>query len=388
MTRVLMLGWEYPPHITGGLAAATAGMVQGLLAQGIAVELLIPISAGVQPRSGLTVRGIVMEPLPEAYTRPGAGGFFGLHFFEAVDLYRSRAVAAARRSRFDLVHAHEWLTAAAASEIAQRSGRPWVWHVHATEYDRAGEHGNPRVVEAERRAVTAADLIISVSRYTREILIRRYGAHPARVHVVHNSVAVVEGAGGAGGAEEGEEPEDRRPLVLFLGRLTFQKGPDYFIEAAARVLSVRPDVLFVLAGEGDMRHGLMRRVAELGLGRSILFTGFVRPEETRRLFASADLYVMPSVSEPFGISALEAMVQGTPVIISRGAGVGELVRSVLEVDFWDTHQLAERILSVLAYPALRRELREKGRAELDRWTWEDAGARIAELYEVALLEHE
>lgn len=385
-----MLGWEYPPHITGGLAAATAGVVRGLLMQDVSIELLVPVSADVESRPGLTVHGVVSDPLPPPYARPGLHGFFGLHFFDAVALYRTRTTAAARTLDFDVIHAHEWLTASAAAEIATRSGRPWVWHVHATEYDRAGEHGHPRVLDMERTAVASADLIIAVSRYTRDLLLRRYGAESARVHVVHNSVDPIDGAAGAPGApgaEEDEEPEDRRPVVLFLGRLTFQKGPDYFVEAAIRVLAVRSDVLFVVAGEGDMRGRLMERVAQVGLGRSILFTGFVRPHDARRLFASADLYVMPSVSEPFGISALEAIAHGTPVILSRGAGVSELVRNVLEVDFWDVHQLAARILDVLTYPALRRELRERGRAELGHWTWEDAGKRIAELYELALLEH-
>jgi glycogen synthase len=371
-----MLGWEYPPHVTGGLATATAGVVDGVLAHGVEVALLLPTSQGVAPRAGLGVYELAGADLPAGYSHPGAVERFGMGLLEAVDYYAARAAELARGLDFDVIHAHDWLTAGAALRIAAESGRPWVLHVHATEFDRAGEQGHPRVLEIEREAVAQADLVIAVSRSTRDVLIRRYGADPARVHVVHNSVL----HHGAWVPNESDEEGEHRPLVLFLGRLTFQKGPEYFVEAAIRVLSRRPNVLFVVAGDGDMRPRLMERVAAARLGRSILFTGFVRPEDARRLFASADLYVMTSVSEPFGITALEALDAGTPVIIPRGAGVGELVRHVLEVDFWDVRQLAERIVTALEYPTLRRELARRGHAALDRWTWEDAGARIAQFY--------
>jgi glycosyltransferase involved in cell wall biosynthesis len=366
-----MLGWEYPPHVTGGLAAATAGVVGGLLAQGVRVILLLPAASGVEVREGLRV----IEVLGEHPNAPYAERHVAGEMFDAVERFAERAPAAASGLAFDVIHAHEWLTARPAADIAAASGRPWVFHVHATEFDRAGPHGNPHVLAVEGRAAREADLVIAVSEYTRRMLIEHYGADPARVVVVHNSVQRTAGyAPPAGGFAR------RRPLVLFLGRLTFQKGPDYFVEAAARVAERRPDLLFVVAGDGEMRSRLIRRVAELGLGRQVLFTGFVSSDDARRLFARADLYVMPSVSEPFGISALEALDAGVPIIVSRGAGVREVVRDALEVDFWDVDALAAQILAALAYPVLRRELAGRGRAALDRWTWNDAGARIAGLY--------
>lgn len=367
-----MLGWEYPPHVTGGLAAATAGIVEGLLARGVAVALVLPTATGVAARPGLAVADLGFRHPPGAYARAMD---FGIGLFRAVHLYAERADRVAGEVGFDLIHAHDWLTAPAAMRIAARTGRPWVLHVHATEFDRAGEHGHPEVESVERAAVRSANTVIAVSRYTKGLVAGRYGADPARIHVVHNSVAR-EGRW----VSDVDEEDDRRPLILFLGRLTFQKGPDYFVEAAALVIGERPDVLFVIAGEGDMRPRLMARVAELGIGRSVLFTGFVSPDDARRLYSAADLYVMPSVSEPFGITALEALAAGTPVIISKGAGVREVVRNALEVDFWDVRALASRILDTLAYPTLRRELGQRGRADLDRWTWEDAGERVAELY--------
>lgn len=374
-----MLGWEFPPYVTGGLAAATAGIVNGLLGKGVGVTLLLPVAADVAPRRGLKVLEVLGKVAPRSYTGPG---YFGWDFFHAVHTYAERAPELRWGETFDVIHAHEWLTAQAAWRIAERTGRPWVLHVHATELDRAGEHGNPFVEAIEREAVRRADAVVAVSRYTRDVLIRRYGADPDKVEVVHNAV---DRPGEA--VPSVAERADRRPVVLFLGRVTFQKGPDYFVDAATQVLARRPDVLFVVAGEGDMRPRLMQQVAARGLGRSILFTGFVKPDDARRLFAAADLYVMPSVSEPFGITALEALAQGTPVILAKGAGVGEVVRHALEVDFWDTRALAGRILAALSYPTLRKELGERGRADATRWTWDDAGQRLAELYELLRLEH-
>lgn len=367
-----MLGWEYPPYGTGGLAPATEGVVSGLLANGVDVVLHLPVSHGIAGRAGLTIIGADARSadVPSVYELGTARDFF-----YKVRRYAVQARRAARGLTFDVVHAHDWLTALAASAIAADSGRPWVWHVHATEFDRAGEYGDARVVDVERRAARDADLIIAVSQYTRDLIIRRYGADPARVHVVHNSVDPVSRA-----APRLNDDHEHRPLVLFLGRVTFQKGPDYFVEAARWVLSRRPDVLFVIAGDGDMRPRLMEHVAGLEMGASIVFAGLVTPDEAKRLFAMADVFVMPSVSEPFGLSALEAIRAGTPVIVSRGAGVSELARDVLEVDFWNVQQVADRIIAALEHAHLRETLTERSHASMERWSWTKAGDRIAGLY--------
>lgn len=367
-----MLGWEYPPFGTGGLAPATEGVVSGLVANGVDVVLYLPVSRGISGRPGLSVLGADTHgrALPSAYEFGAAADFFHM-----VRRFAAQARHSARDLVFDVVHAHDWLTAAAASAIAADSGCPWIWHVHATEFDRAGEHGDARVVDVERRAAREADLIIAVSRYTRDLLIRRYGADPARVHVVHNAVDLT-----ASGTPRRNGGREHRPLVLFLGRVTFQKGPDYFIEAARWVLSRRPDALFVIAGDGDMRPRLMEHVAGLGMGASIVFAGRVSPDEAKRLFAMADVFVMPSVSEPFGLSALEAIRAGTPVIVSGGAGVSELARDVLEVDFWNVRQVADRIIAALEHAHLREMLTERSHASMERWSWAQAGGRIADVY--------
>ncbi len=369
-----MLGWEYPPHLTGGMAPATAGIVRGLLAAGLGVQLVVANAEGAASAPHLTVHGVFdgEDDVPGGYEGSGAGryGMFG-----AVERYAEVASAIARTVPFDIIHAHDWLTAPAAMRIAAEHHKPWVLHVHATEFDRAGEHGNPGVLEIEHAAVRSAAVVIAVSAFTRDLLLRRYGVDRPRVRVVHNSVDPV-----APWIADEDDDEPHRPMVLFLGRVTFQKGPDYFVEAARLVLQHEPNVLFVVAGNGDMRGRLMQHVAGLQLGQSILFTGFVPPDDAARLIASADVFVMPSVSEPFGIAALEALRAGTPVILDRGAGVTEVARNVLLVDFWNVRQMADRILAALTYPTLRHELSSRGRASVEKWSWERAGKRIAELY--------
>jgi glycosyltransferase involved in cell wall biosynthesis len=362
-----MLGWEYPPHITGGLAAATAGIVRGLLASGVPVQLVVANARGAAAAPLLTIHGVFDDDPPPRY-----GELYGM--FDAVERYAEAARAIAGALRFDVIHAHDWLTAPAAMRISAERRVPWVLHVHATEFDRAGEHGNEGVMAIERTAVRAASLVVAVSNYTRDLIIRRYGADPSRVVVVHNSVD----RAAPWLADDDDAPH--RPMVLFLGRVTFQKGPDYFVEAARLVLAHHADILFVVAGDGDMRGRLMQHVAGLGLGAKIIFTGFVSPDDASRLLASADVFVMPSVSEPFGIAALEALRAGTPVILDRGAGVNEVARDVLLVDFWDVRQMADRIVAALTYPNLRRTLTERGMASLDKWSWESAGEKILELY--------
>jgi glycosyltransferase involved in cell wall biosynthesis len=246
-------------------------------------------------------------------------------------------------------------------------------HVHITEFDKTGgAHAHPDVYALEREGMHGADRVVAVSERVRQLCLERYGAPPERVRVVYNAVAP-----GPDGAEELVLPG---PLVLFLGRMTLQKGPDYFIEAARRVLDLEPGATFVLAGAGDMRARLIERAARLGLGRHMLFPGFVDREQAAALYARADVFVMPSVSEPFGIVALEAMERGVPAIVSLQSGVGELVRNALKVDFWNVEELAAKILAALRYPALARELRHNGRREARQTTWDSVAERVTQLY--------
>ena len=255
------------------------------------------------------------------------------------------------------------------------SGRPFVFHVHALEFDRSGGEGNARIVAIERQGVVEADRVIAVSRFTRRMIVERYGIDPGKISVVHNAVSRSDAARVTGASK----PFGGK-IVLFLGRITHQKGPGFFVEAAAEVLRVLPDVTFVMAGSGDLMPQMIERVAELGLGGRFLFTGFLRGEEVERMYAASDLYVMPSVSEPFGIAPLEAMRADVPVIISRQSGVSEILHHALKVDFWDVDELAGKICAVLSYEALAREMVERSREELTAITWDRAARQIEDVY--------
>jgi glycosyltransferase involved in cell wall biosynthesis len=291
---------------------------------------------------------------------------------------RAVELAASEGLDFDVIHAHDWTTFRAGVALRRASGRPLVVHVHITEFDKSGGGGaDPRVFALEQEGLRAADLVVAVSRRVRDRCVDTYGADPARTRVVYNAVERDD-------AETDPLP-DEGPVVLFLGRVTTQKGPGYFLEAAERVLAHEPAVTFVLAGQGDLLPRMVERAAELGLGPRMRFPGFVDRERASALYESADVFVMPSVSEPFGIVPLEAMDRGVPVILSRQSGAAELLRNALKVDFWDVDDLAGKILAALRYPSLASELRERGRAEVGRLTWDGVAERFDALYrEVSL----
>jgi glycosyltransferase involved in cell wall biosynthesis len=277
---------------------------------------------------------------------------------------------------FDLVHAHDWMTVPAAIRVAQASGRPLVLHVHSCEHDRCGEGGDARIVEVEQAGLDAAARVVCVSRFTADVLGRHYRLDPSRVRVVHNGVDAPSRTRPLPGPGRGGEP-----LVLFLGRVTFQKGPDYFLEAAERIHRVMPGVRFVISGSGDMLPPLIESAARRGLARSVSFTGFLRGEDVGRMYSMASVYVMPSVSEPFGITPLEAAALGVPVVISRQSGVSEVLRHALRADFWDVQDIADKVLALLRHPVLARGLGEGGRGEVSRMRWEARGALLRSVYE-------
>ena len=409
--RVLMFGWEFPPAISGGLGVACEGLVRGLLKTGAEVVLVLPRHPYRKPSGKLRIleslaaaelsRSAARPHRPplkvrrvstnlEAYPGARAGGMsastaadrkassapasnYGPNLATDVLRYAERAGVIARQERFDVIHAHDWMTFLAGLEARRVSGKPLVVHVHATEYDRAGTGGDSFVRDIERSGVAGADRVIAVSRYTAGLLVRHYSVPRRRIRVIHNAI------------DPNRKKWDRdlpgpEPLVLFAGRLTRQKGPDYFLEAAARVAREIPRVRFAVAGSGDRLAALRERARALGLGHNILFTGFLPAGELDRLYARADVYVMPSVSEPFGLAALEALQHGTPVIVSRGAGVSEVVRNVLRVDFGEVQELASKILSVLLFPPLRRALSARGRREVLRLSWREAAERVLAVY--------
>ena len=289
----------------------------------------------------------------------------------------------ARTLSFDVIHAHDWMTVPAALLARRISGRPLVLHIHSLEYDRSGENVNEEIRAIEREGMEKADRIIAVSHRTKRMIAERYAIPPEKISVVYNAVTRTE----AQLAYRTERPGERK-MVLFLGRITFQKGPDYFVEAAAQVLHVFPDVTFVMAGAGDMMGRMVERVGELGIGDRFHFTGFLQGEEIERIFSLSDLYVMPSVSEPFGISPLEAMMYDVPVILSRQSGVSEILKHALKVNFWDVREMAAKIIAVLTHPVLAGEMAEKAREELRKIRWETSAERIAAIYGEAIGERE
>jgi glycogen(starch) synthase len=300
---------------------------------------------------------------------------YGGDLIADAERYSRMVVALGYREKFDVIHAHDWLTYPAGIALSYVTGKPLVVHVHATEFDRSGEHVNQRVYEIEREGMHAAAKVVAVSMLTKGICTMRYGVPADKVEVVYNGVD-----------HESVQPipqqtiEARDKIVLFLGRITMQKGPEYFIAAAKRVLDKMENVKFVVAGSGDMALRMIELAAGMGIGHKVLFTGFLRGADVERVFKMADCYVMPSVSEPFGIAPLEAMSHDTPVIISKQSGVSEVLTHALKVDFWDIDEMANKIVAVLKYPPLSQTLREHGRFEVRRLTWDGAAERCVQIY--------
>ena len=292
----------------------------------------------------------------------------------------SLVVALTRGEPFDVIHAHDWLTYPAGIALARASGKPLVVHVHSTEFDRTGTSEtagslNQRVYDIERRGMMSAMRVLAVSELTKNICTKRYGVAADKVDVVYNGIS---DARLQPGPADSIRSKDK--IVLFLGRITLQKGPEYFIAAAKRVLEKVPDAKFIMAGAGDMEVRMIELAAELGIGHRVLFTGFLRGNDVERIYRMADCYVMPSVSEPFGLAPLEAMRADVPVIISKQSGVSEVLTHALKVDFWDTDEIANKIVAVLKYPPLGQTLREHGSFELRKLTWEGAAEACVKSY--------
>ena len=401
-----MLGWEYPPHISGGLGAACQGLVHGLHHHGARVVLVLPRLHGDEDASraelvacarsgrGPAATVAVASPLrpyvsPGEYARwlgrgTGAGarrpaftGGYGADLGAEVARYAEAVLRAARGRRFHLIHAHDWMTFPAGLALKALTRRPLVCHVHASEVDRSGPDGDPAIRSIEQAGLDGCDRVVCVSRYTADVVREHYGVDERKLRVVHNGLLREDPAAPR---TSRRRARGRRPLVLFLGRVTRQKGPGCFLEAAARVVAVRPRVRFVLGGSGDLLPTIVERAAALGLARHVAFTGFLRRDEVERLYAMADLYVMPSVSEPFGLTSLEAAASGVPVIVSRRSGAAEVLPHALLVEPEDPVELARTILDVLARPALRRRLSAAGRRALPELRWERSAERLLEVF--------
>lgn len=396
--KVLMFGWEFPPYSSGGLGTACYGLTKGLANQGVDVTFVIPMAPDdakaehvrlLAANNLKNVRVKVVDSALVAYISSEEykemlknipskekRNMYGKNLFDEVYRYSQKARLIAKHEDFDVIHAHDWMTFKAGIEAKKASGKPLVIHVHATEFDRTGGNGvHQYVYDVEKEGMMAADKIIAVSNFTKNKIIQHYGINPEKIEVIHNAV---EFSDYDEGMDFGIKRNDK--VVLFLGRITLQKGPDYFLYAAKKVLEIEKNVKFIVAGSGDMEPFIIEKAAELGIADNVLFAGFLKGKEIDKAYKMADLYVMPSVSEPFGITPLESMRNGTPVIISKQSGVSEVINHCLKVDFWDINELASKIIGVLTYNELSHSLRENGLTEVRSFDWNERARRCIEVY--------
>jgi glycosyltransferase involved in cell wall biosynthesis len=423
-----MFGWEFPPHISGGLGTACYGLTKGLSSiHNMEVIFVVPKMHGDETNgtvklvganripvvsSNVKVRGFLKEMnllevgvklipylSPEQYQKELSvnyaglqqriktddkgllqfSGGYGANLFQEIANYAIVASIIGGDMDFDIIHAHDWLTYPAGIAAKAISGKPLVIHVHATDFDRSGGNVNPAVYEIERQGMLVADRIITVSNLTRNIVIEKYGIDPSKVFTVYNAVEPV-------AIKENlkvDRPFDEK-IVTFLGRITLQKGPEYFIEVAHKVLQKMDNVRFVMAGSGDMLHKMIARAAKLKIMDKFHFTGFLGGEDVYRMYYMSDVYVMPSISEPFGISPLEAMQSNVPVIISHQSGVAEILHHAIKVDFWDIEAMADAIYGILNYPALHKMFTSYGKSEVEGLKWENSAMKVKEVYDTVL----
>ena len=340
-------------------------------------------AGGAFPVSSLGGAGGGAGGVSSGLTNGPSNGNYGFDLVGDAERYARLVVSLTRGEDYDVIHAHDWLTFPAGVMLSRVSGKPLVVHVHSTEFDRAGNNVNQRVFEIERMGMQSADRVIAVSQLTKSICERRYGVPADRIEVVYNGI---EREGQQPSREAAIQKSDK--IVLFLGRITMQKGPEYFIAAAKRVLEKVPNTKFVIAGSGDMALRMVELATNMGIGHKVVFTGFLQGKDVERVFGLADCYVMPSVSEPFGLAALEALSHDVPVIVSKTSGVSEVLSHVLKVDFWDIDEMANKIVAVLRHPPLSNTLREHGAFELQRLTWTGAAEKCVVAYQSAIGQHD
>ena len=426
--KVLMFGWEFPPHIAGGLGTACYGLTKGLAHHNIEVLFVMPkasndedqsfvqiinaSSVDVDPRNAhLSIfenqvsfievnsqlvpyigineyykivdqleSGVIEDVASGEKRRYSFSGKYNENLMNEVEEYAIVAAEIASKYDFDVIHAHDWLTYKAGIAAKKISGKPLVVHMHATEFDRSGEHRiNDLVYGIEKYGMSEADAVCAVSDLTRKTVIEKYGIRADKVFTLHNAVE-------PSNKNVIREKFVKEKIVTFLGRVTFQKGPEYFIESAKKVLEKDSNVRFVLAGDGDLMPKVIEHVAELGISDRFHFTGFLRGNDIDTMFGMSDVYVMPSISEPFGISPLEAMSASVPVVISKQSGVAEVLTHAIKVDFWDVDAMADAIYGILHYPALANFFAIKGKEDVDSLKWDHVAAKLIGIYN-SLIQH-
>ena len=412
--KALMFGWEFPPHILGGLGTASYGLTKGMAENGnMDISLVIPKPHGDEDKSFARIIGACDTPIawrdtdwdyvnsrignvmdPQLYfdlrdhiyahfnymnvNDLGCIDFSGRYpdnLLEEINNYSIVAGVIARTVDLDIIHSHDWLTYPAGIHAKQVTGKPLVIHVHATDFNRSRGNVNPTVFGIERDGMLNADHIITVSNLTRRTVIEKYGIDPAKVTTVHNAVEPL--------SEELKNiqvPKSKEKVVTFLGRITMQKGPEYFVEAAAKALQKVHNVRFVMAGSGDMMEKMINLAAQKDIADRFHFPGFQKGKQVYEMLKASDVYIMPSVSEPFGISPLEAMQMGVPLIISKQSGCAEILNHVIKTDYWDIDAMADAIYSIITYPAMYKQLHDEGLTEVNGIQWIKAGKKVIDIY--------
>lgn len=408
--KVLMLGWEFPPFFAGGAGIVCHELTKEMVKMDdVDLTYVMPFGPDEVENQHLRLliaskfkgKKITFRKVPsllgaymtqDSYARErqrlidkgkiamandNTLSLYGNNLIDEVYAFAGRVSTIIEDEHFDVVHAHDWTTFPAAIRASEEMKKPLIVHMHITEFDKSGGNGaDPHVYSIEKEGMEKADKVIAVSNKVKHCLVEKYHIDPAKIEVIHHAKIDV------GGDDYFEMPKfkDKNKVVLFAGRITLQKGPDYFIEAAKKVVNFYPNVIFIMIGSGDQMNAMIRRVAELGLQDKFLFHGFYTRDDANKFFRLADIYVMPSVSEPFGIVPFEAMSKGTPAIISKQTGASEILSNVFKVDFWDTDKMANQIVSVLNHKELHSTMKKEGRSEVDRLTWDKPARRCVDIY--------
>lgn len=404
--KVLMFGWEFPPYFAGGVGTVCEQLTKALVKQGADITFVMPkgpntvvsdhvkllVADNLVPNSKIKIKPI--NSLMSAYqsiseyessflkylteNKGSSGTLYGSDLLQEIYRFAAKCELLAEMEDFDVIHAHDWVTFPAAIAAKKISGKPMIVHMHITEFDKTGGmHADPRVYAIEKMGMEQADVVIANSHMIKNRAINQYFIDPKKIQVVHNAAEFHSRA-------DNHEPSliksaDEK-LVLFLGRVTLQKGPDYFVDVAKMINDKMPNTKFVLAGTGDMLPQVINKAGNLGILNKFLFPGFVSREEGDRLYRMADLFIMPSVSEPFGIVPLEAMYNDTPVIISKQSGISEVLRNCLKCDFWDVQDMAAKALAALSYPSLSNHMKTQGKDELTLMSWDNPAKQCMNIY--------
>ncbi|MFP4524291.1 MAG: glycosyltransferase family 4 protein [Candidatus Woesearchaeota archaeon] len=405
--KVLMLGWELPPFFAGGVGIVCNELTKSLSDEGVDVTFVMPsgpkgvsvphikrllVANNLCPDNRVKIRKVdtllsayqSSEEYDQEYRRhlaevgdSGGRPLYGKNMLEEVHRFAAKVAMIAREEDFDVIHAHDWTTFLAGVAARSVTGKPLIVHMHITEFDKTGGmHANPDVYAIEQKGMKEADLVIAVSDFVKRRCVNQYHIDPAKIRVVHNAATSMNEAV----SYDGGRLKERDKIVLFAGRVTLQKGPDYFVDAAKIALDRDPNITFIMAGKGDMLPSIIQKAAALGISHKFIFPGFYTRDEAEKLFSMADVFVMPSVSEPFGVVPFEAQVKRTPTIISKQSGISEVLHHCLKVDFWDVEELAQQILALVHYPSLNTTLAENGYREAKSSTWQKPAMMCASIY--------